>query len=93
MDQQHLAVRGPRAAELLGVSESWLEKARVTGTGPAFIKLSGGVVGYLIRDLEDFLRSRRRISTSDVPGAHARVSDPPQPRRRRDLDRGRRATT
>ena len=83
MDQQHLAVRGPRAAELLGVSESWLEKARVTGTGPAFIKLSGGIVGYLISDLEEFLARRRRISTSDVSGAHARVSDPPQPRRRR----------
>jgi hypothetical protein len=93
MDQQHLAVRGPRAAELLGVSESWLEKARVTGTGPAFIKISEGVVGYLISDLQEFLARRRRISTSDVSGAHARVSDPPQPRRRRDLDRGRRAAT
>jgi predicted DNA-binding transcriptional regulator AlpA len=77
MDQQYLAVRGPTAAKLLGVSESWLEKSRVTGTGPPFIKLSGGVVGYLISDLEEFLRSRRRRSTSDAPSPVARVSNPP----------------
>jgi len=95
MDQQHLAVRGPTAAKLLGVSESWLEKARVTGTGPNFVKLSGGVVGYLVRDLEEFLGSRRRSSTSDMaaPSPVASVSDRPQPRGRRDVSAGRRATT
>jgi predicted DNA-binding transcriptional regulator AlpA len=93
MDQQQLAVRGPKAAELLGVSESWLEKARVTGTGPRFVKISQGVVGYLIRDLEEFLQSRRRRSTADAPSPVARVSDPPRTPGRRDVSARRRATT
>jgi excisionase family DNA binding protein len=54
------------AAEFLGVSASYLAKARMNGTGPRFIKL-GRSVRYRLPDLEDFLRTRSRTSTSERP--------------------------
>jgi predicted DNA-binding transcriptional regulator AlpA len=47
-----------------GLSESTLEKLRITGGGPAFLKL-GRVVVYDSADLDAWLASRRRVSTSD----------------------------
>jgi predicted DNA-binding transcriptional regulator AlpA len=90
-----LLVRTPRAAELLGISESWLEKARLSGQGPRFVKISPGIVGYQITDLLAFIQNRTRRSTSDMatPSPEATVSDPPQPRRRRNSDARRRAIT
>jgi hypothetical protein len=54
------------AAEFLGVSVSYLAKARMTGTGPRFVKF-GRSVRYRPADLEDFMRARSRTSTSDRP--------------------------
>jgi len=68
MDPHQLAVRQARAAEIIGASESWMEKARGSGKGPIYVQLSDGAVAYLLSDLEEFLRSRRRRSTSDAPG-------------------------
>lgn len=46
----------PNAAEYLGVSRSWLQKARCHGYGPAFVKLrKGGGIRYRITDLETWL--------------------------------------
>lgn len=52
----------PRAAELLGVSRQRLEKLRITGFGPKFVKV-GRLVRYRRSDLDEWLRSRERRNT------------------------------
>lgn len=52
-----------QAAEYLGVSKSYLDKARVLGTGPAFCKLGSRVL-YQPEVLKTFMASRVRFSTS-----------------------------
>lgn len=54
------------AATYVGLSSASLEKYRVTGNGPPFLKLGRRVV-YDRRDLDDWLENHRRRSTSD-PG-------------------------
>ncbi len=56
------------AARYLGVSESFLNKARLTGSGPVFLKL-GSKVAYERADLDRYLASRRRSSTSQMAAA------------------------
>ena len=56
------------AADYLGVSVSFLNKARLTGNGPVFLKL-GSRVAYERADLDSWLRSRRRQSTSATEAA------------------------
>ena len=52
------------AAVHLGLSTRTLDRYRVSGDGPVFLKF-GGRVRYLREDLDDWARSRRRRSTSD----------------------------
>ena len=52
------------AADHLGLSPRTLERYRVSGDGPVFLKF-GGLVRYLPEDLDEWARSRRRTSTSD----------------------------
>jgi predicted DNA-binding transcriptional regulator AlpA len=59
-------LRVPEAAEFCGCSASKLNKHRVTGDGPAFIKC-GRLVMYDIRDLEAWLVQGKRRSTSEQP--------------------------
>lgn len=56
----------PEAAKYIARSDSFLEKARCSGEGPPFIKLGSRAVGYLIEDLDAWLTSRRRSSTSET---------------------------
>lgn len=56
------------AAEYLGLAESTLEKMRVTGDGPAFVKL-GRAVRYRISDLDAYLAERVVSSTSQKVAA------------------------
>ena len=51
------------AASYLGVSKSFLDKSRTTGTGPQFLKLAKRVV-YDVNDLESWASSKRRRHTS-----------------------------
>jgi len=51
------------AASALGVSLSWLAKARLRGDGPAFIKI-GRTVRYSESAIREYLRARTRTSTS-----------------------------
>lgn len=51
------------AAAYLGLSESTLEKARVYGSGPRFVKL-GRAVRYRVSDLDTYLADRVVESTS-----------------------------
>jgi predicted DNA-binding transcriptional regulator AlpA len=57
-------LRNPRAARALGLSESTLNKMRVRGDGPPFVRLGAKLVGYLQEDLDRWLESRRTLSTS-----------------------------
>lgn len=57
------------AAQLLGLSPRTLEKWRGTGGGPIFVKL-GRRVAYRLADVERWIESQRRRSTSD-PGEAA----------------------
>ena len=52
------------ASELLGVSVRTLQKWRLQGNGPRFVKL-GHAVRYDVKDLEAYIESARRRSTSD----------------------------
>ncbi|RMF05231.1 MAG: DNA-binding protein [Alphaproteobacteria bacterium] len=53
-----------QAARRLGLSPRTLEKWRVEGNGPPFYKI-GRRVAYLEADLVEWLRGRRRRSTSE----------------------------
>lgn len=52
------------AAERCSVGKSTLEKLRLTGGGPRYLKLGRRVV-YHPNDLDDWLIAHRRSSTSD----------------------------
>jgi hypothetical protein len=58
-------LRTADAAAHLCVSRSFLEKARLRGDGPAFLKL-GKTVVYDVTDLDRWADARRRTSTSDA---------------------------
>ena len=58
--------RTPEAAGWLGVASSTLEKWRLTGQGPKFIRLSARVIGYFESDLEAFAAARTHASTSEA---------------------------
>lgn len=60
----HHRLRTTAAADYLGYAESTLEKKRLSGEGPVFIKLGRAVV-YDTRDLDAWLAARRATSTSE----------------------------
>jgi predicted DNA-binding transcriptional regulator AlpA len=60
-------LRTPDAAHYLGLTASTLEKMRLSGRGPRFVRLGSRAVGYAIGDLDSFIDAGRRDSTSD-PG-------------------------
>jgi hypothetical protein len=52
------------AAEILDVSKSYLNKLRMVGAGPPYVKL-GASVRYLLPELLPWALARKRTSTSD----------------------------
>ncbi len=58
-------MRAPHAAQYLGLSVSTLAKMRLRGDGPAYSKAGPRIVIYDKADLEEWLVSRRRHSTSE----------------------------
>ena len=56
------------AASLLQLSERTLERFRVSGTGPKFVRL-GRSIRYRLIDIEAFIASRIVGSTSERPVA------------------------
>jgi predicted DNA-binding transcriptional regulator AlpA len=62
-------LRPPEAASYTGLSESTLAKRRLYGQPPAFLNLGGRAIGYAKDDLDRWLESCRRRSTSQVEGA------------------------
>jgi predicted DNA-binding transcriptional regulator AlpA len=67
---QTRVLRTPAAAEYVGLSHSTLEKFRLTGEGPKFVRIGVRAVGYRIEDLEAWLAERVRHSTSEKPSLH-----------------------
>lgn len=63
-------------AKILGVSLSWLAKARLNGTGPAFVKI-GRAVRYGMSAVQAFIDGRRRKSTSEPPTEEEDDDKPP----------------
>lgn len=61
---QNCRLRTADAASYCASSKSTFEKYRLTGEGPAYIKL-GRVVVYDLEDLNTWLASNRRMSTSE----------------------------
>jgi predicted DNA-binding transcriptional regulator AlpA len=60
------------AADRLGVSVSYLNKLRLSGRGPAFMKLGARRVAYDPADLAAWLNECRRTSTgAGEPGGAA----------------------
>ena len=59
-------LRTPSAAEYLALAPSTLEKMRVRGDGPRFIKLGARAVGYLLADLDAWLDRQRRVEPADT---------------------------
>jgi predicted DNA-binding transcriptional regulator AlpA len=55
-------LRVTEAAAFLSVSKSWLDKKRITGDGPAYIKAGRRVV-YDLSDLDAWVASNRRHRT------------------------------
>ena len=68
-DFQDEWLRPKEAAAYIKSSESTLAKKRLKGNGPTYTKF-GRLVLYAKQDLDEFLASHRRLSTSD-PGAEA----------------------
>lgn len=66
MSSTRLKFRPREAAKYLGISDSTLAKWRVRGDGPPHAKL-GGIVIYDLNDLDDWLASLKRHSTSEPP--------------------------
>ena len=63
-DEGNRFLSSRRAADYLGLSTRTLDRLRVSGGGPVFMKF-GGRVRYLREDLDAWAQSRRRKSTSD----------------------------
>lgn len=53
------------AAPYIGVAYSTLCKWRCGGLGPRFVRIGPRRIGYLIEELDRWLASRVRLSTSD----------------------------
>jgi len=60
-----LPIDTAEAAKRLGLSKSTLNKARLTGKGPPYLKLIGGRVRYRPADLDAWLEARVVHSTSE----------------------------
>jgi predicted DNA-binding transcriptional regulator AlpA len=61
-------LRAPEAAKYIGLSESTLAKRRLYGLPPSFLNLGGRAIGYAIEDLDGWLDTCRRQSTSQAEG-------------------------
>ena len=62
-------MREQEAAKLVGLSVYWMRRKRWAGGGIPFIKIAdgpGGAVRYRREDVETFINSRARKSTSDT---------------------------
>ena len=55
-------LRTAEAATYVGLSPSTIEKMRLSGDGPAFVRLGGRAVGYDVQDLDDWIDRQRKCT-------------------------------
>ena len=60
-------LREREAAKLLGVSHRTMQRWRLTGDGPPFVRIGPRAVGYPLGSLLDWMRRRTLRSTSQDP--------------------------
>lgn len=53
------------AAELLGLTRSFMQARRVRGDGPKFVRISSRCIRYDIQDLKAWISDLRRDSTAE----------------------------
>ena len=58
-------LRTPGAGAYVGLSASTLEKFRLAGGGPRFIRLGGRAIGYDVADLDRWLDEQRESTDDD----------------------------
>ena len=63
MDKRIL--RTPEASDYVGLSASSLEKKRLTGDGPRYIRLGGRAIGYDIQDLDAWIDEQRDVGQTN----------------------------
>ncbi|MEQ8600956.1 MAG: helix-turn-helix domain-containing protein [Devosia sp.] len=61
-----------QAAAHIGKSASWLNKSRMTGNGPVYLKI-GGAVRYQPIDLDTWLASQRRTAVYEHANDNSRA--------------------
>lgn len=66
MAMQTTLLNTTQAARYLGLSKAFLERDRWAGAKVPFIKISTRAVRYRIQDLDAYIQSRIRRSTSDT---------------------------
>jgi predicted DNA-binding transcriptional regulator AlpA len=59
------------AADYLGISKSFLDQSRLTGTGPKFVKVSPTMVLYRRVDLDAWMEARVVRSTAEADRLNA----------------------
>jgi predicted DNA-binding transcriptional regulator AlpA len=62
-------LRTPEAAAHIGLAPSTLDKMRVRGDGPPYMRLTPRSVIYAVDDLDAWARARQFNSTSEYPEA------------------------
>jgi predicted DNA-binding transcriptional regulator AlpA len=65
VDQMRTLLKEQEAADVLGLSQTFLQKRRREGGGPKFVRLSSRAVRYRPEDLQAWVADRLRTSTSD----------------------------
>ena len=65
MNEHNHKMRAGEAARYIGLSESTMAKLRCSGDGPSYYKAGRRVVIYDKADIDAWLSSRKRQSTSE----------------------------
>lgn len=66
---EFILVSESQASEIIGMKVSTLRYWRITGEGPAFIKVGGRCVRYKLCDINEWIESRRYRSTAEFHDA------------------------
>lgn len=69
VEMRKRVLRTPAAAEYIGFAASTLEKMRLIGEGPRFIRIGQRAVGYDINDLDAWLDHQRNGDPKDPKAA------------------------
>ncbi len=66
VDAAALVLAEDRAAKLVGLSPRTLQKLRLEGDGPRFVRLTGRRIGYTTDALQAWINARSVSSTSEA---------------------------